>query len=372
MKLIYLANIRIPTQRAHGYAIMKMCEELARQGVEMELVIPNKKNNLGVDPFDYYGLDRNFKITRLAAMDFLGRLPFANWLFFWLDSIIFNLALRRKSYLKFSNNIYTRDYFIAALLPKRCRIFLELHDLPKSNFLLKRALAKSAGILVISGGLKDDLEKRGLAMAEIKILPDAVDLERFDIKISQAEARQKLNLPSDKKIILYGGHLYGWKGADILAQAAGSLPDCLIVFVGGIDEERLKFEREYGRAANIKIISFQKRELMPFYFKAADILVLPNKKGDLISEKYTSPLKLFEYMAVGRPIVASDLPSIREILNESNAVLVESSNPHELAEGIKKVLSNKELADRISKQALKDVESYTWEKRAENITRFIG
>ena len=77
-------------------------------------------------------------------------------------------------------------------------------------------------------------------------------------------------------------------------------------------------------------------------------------------------------MASKRPIVASDLPSIREILNEENAVLVEPNNPEALAEGIKKILQNPELADKISKQAFRDVQNYTWQKRAQKILGFIN
>ena len=372
MKLIYLANIRIPTQRAHGYPIMKMCEEFARQGLAVELVVPNKKNYLGEEVFAYYGLERNFNITRLPSFDLLGKMAFASRFFFWLDLMLFYLVFRRRDYLRSANKIYTRDYFLAALLPgKRCDIFLELHDLPKAGFWLKRAAKKARKIFVISQGLKDDLMALGLPGDKIIIVPDAVDLEKFSPEISQAEAREKVALPTDKKIVMYAGHLYNWKGADVLAAAAENLCDFLLVFVGGVDPELKEFNRQYGTVDNIKIIPWQKREKVPFYLRAADVLVLPNKNGDRISERYTSPVKLFEYMASGNPIVASDLPSIREILNADNAVLVKSNDPEALAEGIKKVLQDKNLGDRLLGQAFADVQKYTWRKRAGEIMKFI-
>jgi glycosyltransferase involved in cell wall biosynthesis len=82
-------------------------------------------------------------------------------------------------------------------------------------------------------------------------------------------------------------------------------------------------------------------------------------------------MKMFEYMASQRPIVASDLPSIREVLSENNAVLIEPDNPQSLAEGIKKALTDKELSQRISQQTQTDVEEYTWDKRAQKILEFI-
>jgi glycosyltransferase involved in cell wall biosynthesis len=86
---------------------------------------------------------------------------------------------------------------------------------------------------------------------------------------------------------------------------------------------------------------------------------------------YMSPLKLFEYMASKRPIVASDLPSIREILNEQNSVLVEPDNPEKLAEGIKRILADNNFAEKISNQAFQDVQQYTWQKRVEQILGFV-
>ena len=87
---------------------------------------------------------------------------------------------------------------------------------------------------------------------------------------------------------------------------------------------------------------------------------------------------MFEYMASGRPIIATDLPSIREVLNDSsassgrgNAIIVKPDNPEDLARGIKTALENKELVNKISAQAFEDVNKYTWEKRTGDILNFI-
>lgn len=119
------------------------------------------------------------------------------------------------------------------------------------------------------------------------------------------------------------------------------------------------------------MVGHRPHQEIPYWLKAADVLVLPNSAKEKISRFYTSPLKLFEYMASGTPIVASDLPSIREVLNEKNAVLVKPDSPEFLTAGIMKVLENPYLSDKISKQAFQDVQNYTWEKRAEKILRFI-
>ena len=112
------------------------------------------------------------------------------------------------------------------------------------------------------------------------------------------------------------------------------------------------------------------RTELPFYQQSCDILLMPFPDTEHY-RFYMSPLKMFEYMASSRPIVATDLPSIREVLNEKNSVLIKSDNPNELAVAIKELVDNPVFGAALAKQARKDVENYTWEKRAEKISQFI-
>jgi len=118
-------------------------------------------------------------------------------------------------------------------------------------------------------------------------------------------------------------------------------------------------------------LGYQDYSKIPYFLKASDCLVLTGTKKSNVSQYQTSPMKMFEYMASGRPTIASDLPSFREALNQNNSILIEPDNPQALVEGIKKVLNNPELAEKISRQAYKDVQNYTWEKRAKIIIDFI-
>ena len=81
---------------------------------------------------------------------------------------------------------------------------------------------------------------------------------------------------------------------------------------------------------------------------------------------------MFEYMVAQRPIVASDLPSIREVLNRNNAILVQPNSPQSLSQGIETALKNTGFSDKISRKAFEDVQKYTWPKRAQNIIEFIN
>ena len=133
--------------------------------------------------------------------------------------------------------------------------------------------------------------------------------------------------------------------------------------------------RALARAMNLANVVFAGHvapERVPLYQAAADVLVLPNTAQATISREHTSPLKLFEYMAAGRPIVASDLPSLREVLRHGdNAWLVQPDDPAALAQGIQHLLAEPTLAARLAAQAQEEVQAYTWEQRAERILSFV-
>ena len=147
--------------------------------------------------------------------------------------------------------------------------------------------------------------------------------------------------------------------------------DVLFVFVGGMPQDIENFKKKAAGLSSVLILGQRPYGEIPFFLKAADVLILPNSAREEISRLYTSPLKLFEYMASDRPIIASDLPSIREILNPNNALLVTPDNPELLAEKIRIILSDENLQYSLSAQALELVQNYTWQKRAERIRAYI-
>ena len=374
MNLLYIANARIPTEKAHGLQIFKTCEALSAQGEKVILVVPTRRNDLkNQDPFDFYKVTKNFEVKYLKTVDPTFLLNFPAGLYFKIQTFFFKLSLSRYLITHRDQVIYTRDQHLLSLLLKISKkVVWEVHDLPRNKSKYKHLWYKCDKIIAITQGLRDELLQHGVPTYKILVAPDAVDLRNFDISQSQEELRKKLNLPLDKNLIFYTGHLYGWKGAHVLAQAAKHLSDQeLVCFLGGTDEDIKKFKAEFGVVKNIKILGRVASFEVPKYLKAADILALPNSASKKISTHYTSPMKLFEYMAAGKPIVASALPSIREILNDTNSVLVEPDDPSQLAVGIQKILENNDFSRSLGSQALVDVKKYTWEKRAENIINFI-
>lgn len=376
-RFVYIANIRLPTEKAHGIQIMKTCEALAWLGVGVELVVPRRLNRIKFDPFEFYGVERNFKITKLWCLDLIS-LNIFGMLGFWIESWTFYRSV--KKYIRGQSEAvyYTRDlpvayWLLKSGLPADKQVYYEIHTLPeKAGVRYKEVWNRCNGAVVIGDGLKNELVKQGISEDKILVARDAVDLRMFENLPDKINCRQKLSLPIDKKIVVYTGHLYPWKGADVLAKAAGLLSEEVLVYlVGGTAEDTKKFRKKYD-FPNLKIVGWRPPSEIPFWLKAADVLVLPNQASEKISSHYTSPLKLFEYMASGVPIVASNLSSIREILNEKNAVLFLAGDIKELEKAVSFVLQNKDISDRISYQSCLDSKQYNWLERAKNIWNLVN
>lgn len=370
-KLIYIANIRLPTERAHGIQIMEMCAAFAHQGLDVELVVPFRYNHIKEEPFQYYHMKQTFKIKRIFSLDLVswGRIGF------WVQSMTFlKVALLYVLFMskkRAKTIFYTREEVVAYTLSLfGFHVAWETH-MGHDNYFIRALISRNVPIVAITGGLRDLYVSWDAK--NILVSPDGVNLEQFQIRETKGEARKKLGLPMAESIVMYTGHLYSWKGADVLAEAVGKLgADVRVVFVGGIEKDVVSFKSKFGHIKNIMILGNKPHQDIPLFLRAADVLIVPNSAKEKISRLYTSPMKLFEYMASGTPIVATRLPSLLEVLNEKNSVLVNPDSPEDMARGINTMFSDVEHAATLSKQALMDVQQYSWGKRAKAILSFIS
>ncbi len=369
MTIFYVASSRIPSERAYGYAVMKLCEEWGRAGHIVRLVIPDRKHGPQDEAFTYYGLERTFEIEKLPAGDLLGAGTMLSRFRFLFDIAGYALSLRR---FRFSPDavVFTRDYVLGLVLPKK-NLFIEIHTVPRGKFLLRRALARARGIIAISAGVQNALVKLGIDKQKILVAHDGVDLGAFSAAKRDKEVWREFGIDPSRKIVLYTGHFYEWKGADTLAKAVPSLPkDVHVVLMGGIDEELAQFRKEYS-GEHISILSHQPKTRIPLFVKSADVLVLPNSAKAEISRSHASPLKLFEYMASEVPIVASNVPSLREILTDEAAFFFDPDDEASLANTIGGVLEKGQTASKKAHFAYTQVHGYTWASRAGSIAAFL-
>ncbi len=375
MKLIYATSISYPSTLANRIQTLAMAREFRRLlgddfilGGKNLTVLATAKAKGSQDgqgsQVDEYGTVVSFGISKSFILG-------------WKYA---SLAKRFGA-----THIYCREHRLLAFIQLYNALFFrrplayyfEAHDMPARGLrLFVKTLRRCAGVVAITRGLKEALIEVGIDRRSILVAPDGIDLARFGatgVYTDTASARMKLGLLETASVALYAGHLYAWKGADTLAEAAKILGNAVqCVFVGGKERDIAEFKARHRDAENVILTGPKPHADIPACLAAADVLILPNSAKEDISRLYTSPMKMFEYMASGKPIVASDLPSIREVLGPHNAVLCAPDDPKSLAAAIRSVLADPAAAQKRAAQAAADVKAYTWEKRAGNVLGFMG
>lgn len=362
MRVTYFANIRFPTERAHGAQIAKMCEAFSDSGAEVTLVVPNRMPGVNESPYTYYGVKPNFKIVKLGKLeDPRSRIGYQ------IAYLKFVLRLPRYCRQHTADVRYSRDESIVFTLALFCiKAVWEAHGWKDSIF-IRYFLKKINKVVAITGIAKKRFVESGIPEQKIFVAPDGVDESLLHANIDTLSARKRLGLPEQGMLAFYIGFLDAWKGYRTLLQCSEALAGQGIktVIVGGIVEE---LKREFPSALFLGFTPYKELAMVQ---AAADVLVIPNSAKSVVSTDYTSPLKLFAHMASLRPIVASDLPSLREVLDEEIAYFFEPDNPESLTHAIEYVSTHQEEAAAKAQKALVRVREYTWGKRARNILTFI-
>ena len=373
MKLIYLSTARIPDDWAHVIQILKMCEGFGSAGAEVELVVPKRARTRAENPFTYAGVVENFTITKLPCVDLFPGTQ--SRLFYGIRTLSFFISA--KIYLAFKKYdvLYTREK-IAGVFFKD--FIYEIHTVSEqSSTSYKARLLNVRGAVVLTSFIKDAYAKEGIKSENIIIAPDAVTLREFDIEETREEARIKLGIPNTAYVIGYTGTLMMMgmeRGIREALEALNELPENVEMYiVGGEPGEVVYYQKEaeqIGVSGRVHFIGKVPHDAIPLYLRAFDVVIVPLPDFPFY-RYYTSPLKIFEYMASGKPIVSSDLPSLREVLDEDTAVLVAPGDARALAEGLTRVMENEALGKKIREAAFQKVQNYTWEKRAKTILTFI-
>ncbi len=400
--LVYIANIRIPSEKAHPYQIVQMCAAFAEAGATVTLWYANRTNpHPNADDFwSHYDIAPIFIADGLPCLDlfpvakhFNSRVKrLAHRVAAILQLLTFNLSvLVHLGKRQPETTIYSRDpitlWLITLVRPQRARqCFFEAHTYPETNIGLKirQQLAKTiGGVVVITEALRQRYRELGFLDAHMLTEHDGVNLARFTESPSQQAARQSIAWPTDAFIVGYLGRLVGGlqdmdKGLDTLVEAVEGLrlkhpsQHIKLALVGGPNDFILKL---LDKHPNLAVYLLAPGQVLPTkivaYIAAFDVCTIPSPWNDFFAY-YTSPLKLFEYMASMRPIVATALPSTQEVLsNHQNALLVPPSDPDALQDALSELLTREPLRKKLAEQAFADVQYYTWESRAERIFAWV-
>jgi glycosyltransferase involved in cell wall biosynthesis len=396
LRIIYVAKTFFPTKGAYFVQIINTCYALAERGCKVWLLVERTKDMSVKEAMGFYGLKEhpNLKVYRLPCIEADKsrkiRVSWKETFYFSAICKVLSLIIREKVDIIFLR----RGLSLTKILIKlrwllKVPIIYETHDVehmalaesqrwtPKRKKTSERKLdkirrleefvySKVDGLVTATENLKRIVQEEFGTETKIAAIHNGIRIDETVMGVR----------PDRKEDIYYVGGLSPWKGVDTLVSSMKYLQKSRLIIVGGSpprDMERLKkLVIENNLEDRIIFKGFVPYKSAREYLERARVLVLPNR--DYFYNRYFScNIKLFEYMAAAAPIVASDLPALREILKDGkSAILVKPDDPKALAEGIKKALEDEELSRRIAENAYEDVKQYTWDKRAERILEFIA
>jgi glycosyltransferase involved in cell wall biosynthesis len=359
MTIVYMSNAIIPSQSANSIHVMKMCNAFSKYFKTTLFAI---EGELNTDPYKYYGSVKNFSlITIKKSNNYIGSIKY-------IITVLFMFKNDKDTF------VYGRNTLVLFLLSLvRANVAYEVHAIPSNKFrkLIERIIfnqKKFKKLIVISKALKKDY---------LQIFPD---LKSSDIVVAHDGA----DLPKKKMVqriviktfkVGYVGHLYQGRGIEIIIQLAKNFPEIEFSVVGGLDKDVKFWLKETAEINNIKFHGHVSHSALGEFYRIFDIMLAPYQiginqcDGKSDTSRWMSPMKIFEYMSYSKPIISSDIPVLREVLNESNSILVAPSDIKAWTMAIKTLkcqVKRKNLGTRARSDLLK---YYTWDKRAQLILR---
>ncbi len=346
MTLYYVVNARIPNTKAYALQVMRMQEALGRLA-HVELIAPER-----------FGVLRLYTGGRL--------LFFVGSLVFMLLTAAFFIAKRLRG-KRFAIYTVDMDTFSGTLLPYLAPTWTEMHSPKKPSLHNRIFFARVRGVIATTMHTKEAL-MHTFDMPEHKVIvePNGVDESALRSTLTKTQAREQLGLPLNEAFALYVGRLYAWKGLEVL-PAAAALLDVMVRVVGGTKDE---FEKVVGMSAGpLQFAGVRPAQEIPLWLAAADVLLVLGTARNKDSLYYTSPMKVFEYLAARRPIVASRTPALLSLIPEPLVAWYEPDNAASLVQALEAAQAPN---PKHQEQGYALAAEHTWERRAQRIFAFMG
>ena len=381
MNITYVTHTRFPVERAHGKQIAHVCSAMATLGHDVQLIKPSMTCSVTEDPYAYYGVPNNFQIQQIPHFNTSRAWWIPGCLNFVTTMHLYREALRAYLRTTTSDLYYCRSQeVIDPLIETGVPVILELHTLPRrriARFVKRCNVCACVGCLTTP--MRDALVAMGVEEGRVVVEGDEVDLSPFEKKIDPTEAKKAFGLPMDTPIIGYVGSFVTHgdleKGVGDVIQALSSTEAHGFV-VGGPTKWRERYQQQAADLDISSSITFHDpvpASQVPLALAACDICVYPAPKSDHpYFTRDTSPLKLFEYLAAAKPIVAADLPTVRDLLSEDTAMFYQPGNTDALTNVISKLITDPEFAAKLASNGFNLVQNHSWNNRMNRILQGIG
>jgi glycosyltransferase involved in cell wall biosynthesis len=379
MRIAYLDPHPVPGDAPEALQILYTVDALGEIGVDVELVTPRPRGALAAESILGRPLSPRVRLHDLPDVRKRWWFPSAS------NQPFYFMAVRKLRELR-ADVVMARNLKMAEYLLKRkpgVPLLFETHEVfaqtyreehPVRSAREERKLAAlaaregfvyrgSAVLLALTPLLLEDVRKAYGIDRPAAVAPDGVDLRQA------AAASGATHNPVP--VLLYLGSLHPWKGVDVLIRAMRHLSRPARLMIAGGTAQRIRELTELagreGVAASVEFVGPVPPGERFGWIGRGDICLLPLTRTSIAS-RYTSPLKLFEYMAAGKPIVLSDLPSMRAILrHREHAIMVPPEDAPALARAVDELLADPALRARIGRAARDLVARFSWTSRAQTI-----
>lgn len=358
---------QLPSETANSIQAVMACDGLRRCGEDLCLFVPGS-GSIDFDQVrDHYDMRCDpFPVRYVSSAPRLHR----------MDFLLSVLSAGRKAHAQIH---YTWTIQLAAAAAiSGMETAYEIHDLPTGGgvrwFDLYTRSKSEKKVICITKALRDRLLAQfpHLKEEDCLIMPNGFSPEDYADLPDLSGAKRAMGFSPDRLSVSCSGHLYEGRGAGLFLRLASRFPQADFHWFGGTPEAVEYWRRETMTAGlkNVFFHGFVQRGQLPLAEAACDVLLMPYAKhiagsGGGNSAEICSPMKMFEYMAEGRCILTAALPVIREVLDDSCAVFCEPEDADAWTAGLRSVLDDPGLRMRLSAEAKKRSENYTWQKRAE-------
>jgi glycosyltransferase involved in cell wall biosynthesis len=382
------ADIRFPLERANGVQIVKTAAALGGAGARTTLLVRQSDPRPTREILALFGIapDPGLRVRRLQVLHRRGSFALPRASFLARAALAVLPALRRGAV------VLTRDLQLADMLlrlPGAPRVVYEAHAVEALMYAERAALygtsersdprkrdrlrdregrvwRAAAAVVTTTAGIRDSFAEAYGERARVHVVPNGCDPPQGPFP----------GLPEGEPEVLYAGQLYPWKGVDVLVEAFARVPRGRLVILGGIEGEadsarvRALVDR-LGLSHRVDMPGLVPQARVAGALGRATVVAVPFLRTAM-TERHTSPLKAFEAMAAGRAIVASDLPSTREVLRHGQtAWLVPPGDPAALATGLSRLLDDRPLALALARAAHAAAPAYGWPARARALVSIL-
>jgi glycosyltransferase involved in cell wall biosynthesis len=349
------------------------CAALARRGVEIVLLMPRRKGDPDIGAQDlrgYFDVEGDFRVIQRPSR--------------WASELVVPSAMwTRQAFrdpaLAGSDLIYSRIPAMLALGGASPLPFATDHyrpwpdDWPWLRPLIRHTARspRSLGFVLHSDYAAQSYARAGIPPEQLLVAHNGADPRRMLPRLDRSEARAGLGLEAGRPTIVYAGRINERKGLDQLLALARLRPDSLFLLVGSEGDGPV--EREAASLGNVRVLPWQAPGALAPWLYAADVLVIPPARAPL--ERFSNcvlPMKLFQYLAAGRVILAPFAPDTAELLRDGDtACLVPPDEPHAAAAALDRLLGDAKLAQRLAANAKRLAAGLSWDHRAEKIENFL-